>query len=513
MDRAGNAVTSATQLNEGSNTLWGMDRLCSANLYRRRTFNLEDDIFFTGEETGNGQEFALDVRNGVLYAVPMMGRAAWESVAMVNPGNRDKVALVVGDDRGGAYLWLYVGEKNHFGDGSFLDRNGLAYGHLYAWVADNGDTTPEAFHGTGNLRYGYFAPIEQFNADSAGVPGYDALGYADLATLDAQAAVAGAFRFSRPEDVQVNPHNDREVTLASTGRGGLFPSDNWGTMYEIDFYFNRRGPITARIKIDYDADDAGNGQFSHPDFGLRSPDNLEWAGNGKIYVQEDRSTSPGSLFGGTSGIEASIWEMTHTGQLERIASMDRTAVPAGQIDNDPTDLGNWESSGILDVTDLFFTFPGEQLLLANVQAHSLTFGSSDRDAALVQGGQIFFLTDRSHFTPLDLNLSESDIETLELGGELAIAEDFQLEQNYPNPFNPTTTISFSVKNEGMVTIAIFNQLGQKVVELVNNVVAAGPHRVVWDGRDALGQKVASGIYFYKMTAGDFVKSRKMLLTK
>nr|HQV33311.1 hypothetical protein [Calditrichia bacterium] len=108
MDRAGNAVTSATQLNEGSNTLWGMDRLCSANLYRRRTFNLEDDIFFTGEETGNGQEFALDVRNGVLYAVPMMGRAAWESVAMVNPGNRDKVALVVGDDRGGAYLWLYV---------------------------------------------------------------------------------------------------------------------------------------------------------------------------------------------------------------------------------------------------------------------------------------------------------------------------------------------------------------------------------------------------------------------
>ena len=135
-----------------------------------------------------------------------------------------------------------------------------------------------------------------------------------------------------------------------------YPSDDWGAAYIIDADV---GAMTATIRLLYDGDDAGDGQFTHPDMGLRNPDNLDWADNGMIYVQEDRSTRR-TTFGKKSGIEASVWELNPaTGKLVRIAVIDRSALPPGQTDSDPTDLGDWESSGVLDVTRLFTTAPGE----------------------------------------------------------------------------------------------------------------------------------------------------------
>ena len=118
------------------------------------------------------------------------------------------------------------------------------------------------------------------------------------------AAAVGAFQFSRPEDVATDPADPTRFVLASTGRGQLFPSDNWGTTYIVDVDFS---DLTATLDIVYDGDDAGAGQFADPDFGLRSPDNLDRADDGMIYVQEDRSTAPRLALGGTSGIEASVW--------------------------------------------------------------------------------------------------------------------------------------------------------------------------------------------------------------
>ena len=72
--------------------------------------------------------------------------------------------------------------------------------------------------------------------------------------------------------------------------------------------------------------------------------------------------------------------------------MDRNVVaPVGVTDSDPTDIGDWESSGIIDVTDLFDTAPGEVLLMGNSQAHSVRDGVIGGAAGLVQGGQLFFL--------------------------------------------------------------------------------------------------------------------------
>ena len=75
----------------------------------------------------------------------------------------------------------------------------------------------------------------------------------------------------------------------------------------------------------------------------------------------------------------------------RIAVIDRSALPPGQTDSDPTDLGDWESSGVLDVTRLFATAPGEVLLVGNVQAHSVRDGDI-KQYDLVQGGQIVFFS-------------------------------------------------------------------------------------------------------------------------
>ncbi len=384
----------------------GLNRLCSAQYVPASQFGegmgLVDSLFFTGEETGGGTEFVVDPATNTMYAVPWMGRAAWENVTELNTGSSDKVALLIGDDREGAPLIMYVGTKDA-SSSDLLARNGLVGGDLYVWVADSGETTPEEFNGTGASRNGSWAAISFYDAAQAGTAldtdgdgdvqdelGYDADGFATQAQQDALAEAAGAFRFSRPEDVATNPEDGTIAVLASTGRDSLFPSDSWGTTYTIDTDFNASGtPVSAEVKAIYDGDDAGAGQFAGPDFGLRSPDNLDWSADGFIYVQEDRSIDE---FGLTSGEEASIWKLNPTtGELTRIAQTNRTTgVPAGQTDTDPTDIGNWESSGILDVSKLFDADPGT-LFIGDVQAHSVEKGIID-EANLVQGGQLFFLS-------------------------------------------------------------------------------------------------------------------------
>ncbi len=90
---------------------------------------------------------------------------------------------------------------------------------------------------------------------------------------------------------------------------------------------------------------------------------------------------------------------------------------------------------------------------------------------------------------------------------------FQLAQNVPNPFNPTTTINYVLPHSASVQIGIYNTQGQLVRSLVNSHQARGSHSALWDARDDSGRRVASGIYFYKMSTPDFTKTRKLLLVE
>jgi hypothetical protein len=89
----------------------------------------------------------------------------------------------------------------------------------------------------------------------------------------------------------------------------------------------------------------------------------------------------------------------------------------------------------------------------------------------------------------------------------------ELSQNTPNPFNPTTTIRFSLPASQQVGLAVYNARGALVRTLVDGVKERGDHNVTWDGRDMAGNPVSSGVYFYRLTAGKFSESKKMVLLK
>lgn len=94
------------------------------------------------------------------------------------------------------------------------------------------------------------------------------------------------------------------------------------------------------------------------------------------------------------------------------------------------------------------------------------------------------------------------------GGEEVLPNSFFLDQNFPNPFNASTVITYGVAERRHVQIDVFNTLGQKVTTLVNGTQAPGRYQVTWDPADR-----ASGVYFCRMTAGTFHRTRHMLQLK
>ena len=122
--------------------------------------------------------------------------------------------------------------------------------------------------------------------------------------------------------------------------------------------------------------------------------------------------------------------------------------------------------------------------------------------------------------PLDLEIS-SELILKEASGSSPLKRDFQesrpqnflLSQNYPNPFNPETEIKYALPQDCDVKLIIYNILGEKVKVLLNEHQIAGFKTVHWDGKDEKGNKVASGVYFYRLEADKFSEGRKMLLVK
>jgi len=91
--------------------------------------------------------------------------------------------------------------------------------------------------------------------------------------------------------------------------------------------------------------------------------------------------------------------------------------------------------------------------------------------------------------------------------------NYKLEQSYPNPFNPTTTISYTLPTDGIVTVKVFDMLGREVRTLVSDYKNAGSYNVIWDSKDSFGSEVSSGIYFYNIKFLDNSITKKMLMMK
>lgn len=95
----------------------------------------------------------------------------------------------------------------------------------------------------------------------------------------------------------------------------------------------------------------------------------------------------------------------------------------------------------------------------------------------------------------------------------SLPEDYNLSQNYPNPFNPVTNIEFALQKSNRVILEVFNITGQKVKVLLDDYHEAGSYTIQWDGTDNNDNRVASGMYLYRLTSGDYTESKKMILVK
>ncbi len=137
--------------------------------------------------------------------------------------------------------------------------------------------------------------------------------------------------------------------------------------------------------------------------------------------------------------------------------------------------------------------------------HNLYFVYNEYDADNVP----HVLVTTPEFAPIEVALSDVT------GEGSAIPLSFELGQNYPNPFNPTTKINYSIATPGMVSLDVYNVLGQKVRTLIDGHQDAANYSIEWNGQDDNGKPVSSGVYFYKINAdnGRFSVTRKMMMLK
>lgn len=140
------------------------------------------------------------------------------------------------------------------------------------------------------------------------------------------------------------------------------------------------------------------------------------------------------------------------------------------------------------------------------------------DSAYVEGDSIESLTGILDYTFGDYKIeprNDNDVVRIITAVDETPAAPltYQLHQNYPNPFNPETAISYSLAKNSTVTLTVFNVMGQKIRTLIDTEQPAGRYTARWNGLNNRGLKVASGVYFYRIQAGDFSRIHKMLLLK
>ena len=414
-DVNGVEVTDATQINKG------FSRFCSSSFEQADRFGagrgFVDNIYLTGEESDEGLFWALDTESDAIWALPGLGRGGWETAVQVDTGSVNTVGVLLMDDNT-APIYLWVGEKSTAEGAGFLERNGLAAssGNLYTWVPTDGSIGTDA--GTSGVPDSADLNALALGATAAG--SWELVGTgAEVALLsEAQLRSAanglGALQLSRLEDASINPNDGQQVVFATTGNGDFGAADTFGNLITLDLSgaFDGNGLIAGGNSTDlaviYDGDrsfdasqivgaiDTDAEKAYAASFGatiIRNPDNHTWSPDGSIYVQEDKSVSSAYF----AQQEASIWQVSPTatdsvtGQAvaKRWMQIDRSAVPTayGQNDTKTTDFGNWESSGIIDVSDIYGEAAGS-MFLSDVQAHSLVDGNIAGNGYLAQGGQL-----------------------------------------------------------------------------------------------------------------------------
>ena len=190
-------------------------------------------------------------------------------------------------------------------------------------------------------------------------------------------------------------------------------------------------------------------------------------------------------------IEISFWAKSHTAQY----GLERFKVGVSTTGTNPANFTIISGTNYIQTPDVWTEYTYSLANYATSETVYVGIECVSNDAF------IFFIDDVTVTGGDDANDPGMPVVATALHG------------NYPNPFNPETTITYSVKDAGPISIEIYNAKGQLVKTLVNEHKASGNYSIVWNGRDNNNQAVSSGIYFYKMQAGKYSSTKKMVLMK
>jgi hypothetical protein len=193
---------------------------------------------------------------------------------------------------------------------------------------------------------------------------------------------------------------------------------------------------------------------------------------------------------------------------------------------DTTQVGGMKSESLWVVNQGFDSIGVSDILLTNaVFSASVTdfvLGVGDSQEVVVsfsptqlglEIGMLRMLTDGAGQDTVDVYLEGEGVYVVGIVGEESLPRRFAIAQNYPNPFNPVTEIRYELPRASEVSLNVYNLLGQKVRTLVSGYQSAGRYHVEWQGDNAAGIPVSSGVYIYRFEAGDYQRTLKMILMK
>ncbi|UCE18626.1 MAG: T9SS type A sorting domain-containing protein, partial [Gemmatimonadota bacterium] len=207
------------------------------------------------------------------------------------------------------------------------------------------------------------------------------------------------------------------------------------------------------------------------------------------------------------------WEAVITGDVSQNWPGSPAKVAVGELDAEVVDKTLQVNVGSARAVDMVIS--GADLKITDVLVEGLVEWAEDGEglhvaaASETELGMITIIFERLVPGRLDVVARIDEDKVLSSVVKVVpIPTEYSLAQNYPNPFNPVTTIEYALPEASIVRLEVFNILGQKVTELVNTKKESGYYRASWNS-----DKVTSGIYFYRMTAGDFIATKRMVLMK
>jgi hypothetical protein len=291
------------------------------------------------------------------------------------------------------------------------------------------------------------------------------------------------------------PHNPNRALAYNRNNTMMYVADRTADVYEID-------PTDGSVIQSWANSLDVKGLAFHPDMGE----------NGLLFL----FTGGGSDSVCAYSMDITSGEQTFIGRIEATGSQ----YAGGCAITNDLDRQRWTFVGMLTGSDDY------------AQAYNLGWRTGwltiDPDSGTVAGGDDVTLTvtlassdyqDGDYIADLIIHHNAlGNADTIDVtmtvtytgvtdAGEV-LPTQYRLDQAYPNPFNPNTTIPYALRETGHTRLAVYNVLGQQVALLVDDVRQAGEHRVTFDGR-----RLGSGVYFYRLEAGDFVKTRKVVLMK